>query len=128
MFICQECGRRYEDEIAQRLDFDCSRCGGLLEETKRCSECGEYFTEDELIGGVCEKCIDSYRHDVNGCINVAREMPKEEIKINPLLAYLFDEKDIEAILIERVKERMSDVDCSEFIDNDITLFAEKITA
>ena len=68
------------------------------------------------------------QHDVNGCINVAREMPKEEIKINALLAYLFDEKDIEAILIERVKERMSDVDCSPFIDNDITMFAEKITA
>lgn len=138
---CTECGHIFEEgEQAQWTEmhgFDygggeefsgCPRCHGEYEETTPCAVCGLEHTAEELFGGVCEKCIDSYRHDVNGCINVAREMPKEEIKINALLAYLFDEKDIEAILIERVKERMPDVNCSEFIDNDITWFGEQLVA
>ena len=50
----------------------------------------------------------------------------QEIEINALLASLFDVADIERILKEYVLERLHDVDCSQFIDEDISWFGEKL--
>ena len=128
MFICSECGREYEDDIAYRLNYDCRKCGDRLEEAKTCEICGEYHIEDELVGGMCESCIDEYRHNVDACMVVALEAPKEEIKINALLASLFDEKDIEAKLLEQIKKNNPHEDSSPFIDKDISWFAVKVSA
>ena len=35
----------------------CPNCGGDFEDAADCCECGETFTENELYGGWCEKCL-----------------------------------------------------------------------
>ncbi len=127
MFICEECGIEYEDRIAFRLDLDCRKCGGRLLEAKECKVCGEYHIEDELIGGVCEDCIDEYRRDIDACAEIGSES-RETVEINSFLLSFFDAKEIEAILLEHLKETQPDADCSPFIDNDISWFAEKVSA
>ena len=136
---CTECGHIFEEgEQAQWTEmhgFDygggeefsgCPRCHGEYEETTPCAVCGLERTDEELFGGVCEKCIDKCRHDVAMCAEVGAEN-REEVKINSFLLSIFDGKDIEAILFERLK-KYSDVDCSAFIDNDITWFGEQLVA
>lgn len=35
----------------------CDCCGGECEETEKCPICENYFTEDEMIGGMCRDCF-----------------------------------------------------------------------
>ena len=104
----------------------CPICEGDYEETVQCAVCGSEHLEDELFGGVCSECIDEYRKDFNACYEISIGETKE-IKINALLASLFDVSDIEQILKEYIREKRKDVDCSQFIDEDIQWFGEKIS-
>ena len=103
----------------------CPLCKGEYEETVQCAVCGSEHLEDELNGGVCDECIDEYRKDFNACYELSLG-ETTEIKINSLLASLFDVSDIEQILKEYVRDKWKDVDCSKFIDEDISWFGEKI--
>lgn len=137
---CTECGHIFEEgeqvNWIERHGFSygggerfsgCPLCRGEYEETTPCAVCGSEHFEDELHGGVCDECIDKCRHDVDMCAEVGADK-REEVKINSFLLSIFDGKDIEAILFERLKERFSDVDCSAYIDNDITWFGEQLVA
>lgn len=95
------------------------------DETKQCEICGGEHLDDELFGGVCEECLDKARHNFNLCHKICGD-EKWEIKINALLASLFDEGDIEQILMEYIAERWTDVDCSSFVDNDPDWFGEQL--
>lgn len=103
----------------------CPICRGEYEETVQCAVCGSEHLEDELNGGVCDECIDEYRKNFNACYELSVE-EKTEIKINSLLASLFDVSDIEQILKEYIRDRWRDVDCSPFIDEDKSWFGERI--
>lgn len=35
----------------------CDCCGGECEEAKKCPICENYYTEDEIIGGMCKDCF-----------------------------------------------------------------------
>lgn len=139
-FKCLECGHIFEEgEEAcwneSRGEFwgtpcseevsGCPSCGGDYEETTPCEICGSEHLDDELFGGVCEECIDEYRKDFDSCYEISLG-EKEKIEINSLLAYLFEPSDIEAILIKHIKTNCPDIDCSEYIDNDISWFGEQI--
>lgn len=138
-FKCTECGHIFEEgeEFVwiERHGFDfggeefsgCPLCHGEYEKTIPCEVCGSEHLPDELFGGVCEECIDKCRHDVDMCAEVGAEN-REEVKINSFLLSIFDGKDIEAILFEHLKERFSDVDCSAYIDNDMSWFGEQLVA
>ena len=104
----------------------CPICEGDYEETVQCAVCGSEHLEYELFGGVCSECIDEYRKDFNACYEISIGETKE-IKINALLASLFDVSDIEQILKEYIRDKWKDVDCSQFIDEDIQWFGEKIS-
>ena len=103
----------------------CPLCKGDYEETVQCAVCGSEHLEDELFGGVCSDCIDEYRNDFDSCYEISTGETKE-VKINALLASLFDVSDIEQILKEYVICKWRDVDCSPFIDEDISWFGEMI--
>ena len=103
----------------------CPLCKGDYEETVKCEVCGSEHLEDELFGGVCDECIDKYRKDFSSCYEISKG-ETQEIEINALLASLFNVADIERILKEYVLERLRDVDCSQFIDEDISWFGEKL--
>lgn len=136
-YICLDCGRIFEDGEQKtwsesRGEFwgvscseemsGCPDCGGDYEEITLCEICGE---EEAGKGGVCKKCIDEHRKDFDLCYKIGAEEP-EEIKINSLLKSLFEPSDIEAILVEYIKNQWKDVDCSPFIDSDIGWFAENL--
>jgi DNA-directed RNA polymerase subunit RPC12/RpoP len=137
-YKCLDCGHIF-DEGEQEVwcedhGFDsppyerwgiCPICGGDYEETTPCANCGSEHLEDELSGGVCDECIDEYRKDFDRCYELSIG-ETTEIKINSLLASLFDVSDIEQILKEFIRDKLQDVDCSPFIDEDISWFGEKI--
>ena len=104
----------------------CPLCKGEYEETVQCAVCGSEHLEDELFGGVCDECIDEYRKDFDSCYEISLG-EKTEIKINSLLASLFDVSDIEQILKEYIQDKWQDVDCSTFIDEDKEWFGTKIS-
>lgn len=137
-YKCLECGHIFEEgEEAvwydthglERPPYEkmsgCPICKGAYEETVQCAVCGSEHLEDELNGGVCDECIDEYRKDFNSCYELSFG-EKTEIKINSLLASLFDVSDIEQILKEYIREKYPDVDCSQFIDEDKSWFGERI--
>ena len=141
MLKCLECGHvfseydlnTWEESIGEHFGIPCYEkmsgcpiCEGDYEETVQCAVCGSEHLEDELFGGVCSECIDEYRKDFNACYEISIGETKE-IKINALLASLFDVSDIEQILKEYIRDKWKDVDCSQFIDEDIQWFGEKIS-
>ena len=139
-YKCLECGNIFEDgeqacwsesrgeywgSICSEEMDGCPLCGGDYEETVKCEICDSEHLESELRGGVCDECIDRYRKDFNACYEVSFG-ETTEIKINSLLALLFDASDIEQILKEFIRDRWQDVDCSQFIDEDISWFGERL--
>lgn len=139
-YKCLECGNIFEEgeqarwtetlgeffgSYRSREMIGCPLCRGAYEKTVPCAVCGSEHLEDELSGGVCDECIDEYRKNFNACYELLAE-EKTEIKINSLLASLFDVSDIEQILKEYIRDKWQDVDCSQFIDEDVLWFAEKI--
>ena len=135
-YQCHECDRRFEkpDIVIETHGLDsppyeeigvCPYCKGWFEEMHRCEICGEYFTEDELTGGVCDECVYEKATDIEFCYNLETE---ETIKINGFIASVFTEEQINEILWNRIKEinRMVNISCYDFIDSDKSWFAEKL--
>ena len=140
-YRCLECGHIFEEgEQATWREYmgechgspayeefsGCPICKGSYEETKQCKICGGEFLEDELNGGcVCDECIEEYSKDFDTCYKISAN-EKEEIKINALLASLFDVDEIEAILYQQLESVKDNIDCSAFINEDKHWFAEKL--
>ena len=76
-------------------------------------------------GCVCDDCVEEYKRDFKTCYAISETAPKEEIKINALLASLVSVSKIEAVLYHILKEAEY-VDCSAFINQDKDWFAEKL--
>lgn len=140
-YKCLECGNIFEDGEQSRWEehhpygmgyaseefSGCPICKGDYEETKQCKICGGEFLEDELLGGcVCEGCVEECKRDLEICYKIAETAPKEEIKINSLLASLFDVDEIETILYQQLESVKNNIDCSAFINEDKHWFAEKL--
>lgn len=131
-YKCLECGHIFEDgeesvwyEDHGEMMRGCPVCDGAYEETVECEICGAAHLSEELNGGVCDECIDEYRNDFDTCYAVSMG-ETQKVEINALLAALFDPCDIEQILKEHIRDRWQDVDCSPFIDNDISWFGERL--
>ncbi len=137
MYICRDCKKIFDvTSFMTSMDFwggpfevrtsHCPNCKSEdYSEAKECEVCGEYNDEEDLIGGVCEDCIEKCRHDVDMCAEIGMES-REEIRLNSFLAAMFDEKDIETILLEYLKTKNPKADCSAFIDSDVSWFAEQL--
>ena len=115
-------GECFGVESYEKMD-GCPLCRGDYEETIPCIVCGSEHLEDELNCSVCNECIDEYRSNFKECYKICKE-EKTEIKISALIASLFDEADIEQILLEHISSNCPDIDCSKFIDEDIWWFGE----
>lgn len=103
----------------------CPRCRGDYEELVPCEVCGVEHSEEDLLYGVCDKCIEERRYDVDMCYKIG-ENDTEKIELNCFLASMFDVAEIELILFNALKEaqKIEKVDCNEFINQDISWFAE----
>ena len=140
-YKCLECGHIFEEGEQAKWEehhpygmgtaseefSGCPICKGEYEETKQCKICGGEFLEDELNGGlVCDNCVEEYKRDLKTCYAIAETTEKQEIKINALLASLFDVDEIEAILYQQLESVKDNIDCSAFINEDKHWFAEKL--
>lgn len=128
---CTECGYVFEEgEWARWTEphgeqmIGCPRCKGDFEKMIPCAVCGEEHIEEELDGGVCKSCIDDCTFDE--VFKISQNTAKDEVKINSLLATLFDAADIEAILLEHIRERNPEPDCSEWINADREWFGDQL--
>ena len=139
-FKCLDCGHIFEEGEQSRWEehhpygmgyaaesfSGCPICNGDFEETKQCEICGGEFLEDELNGGcVCDDCVEEYKRDLETCYAIAETTEKQEIKINALLASLFDVDEIETILYHYLKTKR-DIDCSKFVNQDKDWFADRL--
>lgn len=66
MYKCNNCGKLVEELEEIKGDYnnpsyveDCCDCSGYYEEAYKCKECGEWFTKEELNGGICNDCLDN---------------------------------------------------------------------
>lgn len=140
MYKCLDCGhifedgeeKRYTENVGECFGFpayqefrSCPICGGDFEETQRCEVCGKECLKEELSGGVCEDCIDERRSDFDVCYKISVG-ETATITINALIATLLEECDIEQILIDYIKSRLKQVDCSDFINSDPDWFGERL--
>lgn len=140
IFKCVDCGHVFQEgdehswkeelgECSGAIVYEtmsgCPICHGDYEEATKCEICDSLQFEDEIFGGVCEKCIEEHRRDFETCYNIGAK-DEHEISINGLLATLFDETEIETILYNYIKEKCPDIDCGDFIYNDVLWFGEKL--
>ena len=123
MYKCLECGNIFDEGEQKTYKEDCGEywgspctiefsgcpiCSGSYEETKSCKICGGEFLKEELTGGICEDCIrDNISKDINKCYELGEELEKSTIKINCFLYMVFDEKEIENILLKELKRRIN---------------------
>ena len=141
-YICLKCGHIFEEgeqahweesrgeffgRICSESMIGCPLCHGEYEESTPCEICGSEHLEEDLIGGVCDDCIDKHRYDIDMCFKVGKN-DTENIEINCFLASIFDKTEIEEILFRELKEaeKCRKIDCEKFIEIDRDWFAERI--
>lgn len=147
-YKCNECGHVFEDSEVGRYEenmgecfgvsayqsFDCCPvCKGDFSEACVCEVCGKVCCEDELTDGVCGGCVDGYiaknKHDILRCVSLCQENDdKEAVSINAFLRSMFDEKQIEYILLRELvsASAVSPIDCTPFLSSDKEWIAQII--
>ena len=133
-FKCCECGhlfesgeeRRWTESYGEEMS-GCPVCEGAYEETVQCSICGSEHLADELDGGVCEECIDTYRYDMNMCLRLG-DKSKEDVEINGFFASMYSAEEIEELIWRDMlnTQKIKAVDCTPFIEADSIWFAENL--
>ena len=139
MYKCLDCGhvfanpKSWEEDRGEYWGVRCSesvegcpRCKGDFEEAHECEICGSSFTDDELHGGVCKECIDSYKNDFDMCYEISLGHT-ESVEINSLLASLFEPDEINTILKNHIKQNCPNIDCGSFIYADEYFFGEMLS-
>lgn len=77
MWYCRNCDSRFEDfdEEMERVSNDpvmdipygvCPYCGSDdFVNAIQCNECGEWYDEDDLVGGLCHECLAEAMNDID---------------------------------------------------------------
>ena len=78
----------------------CPNCGGDFEDAEDCCECGETFTENEIYGGWCEKCL------------------RETINYDTFFEYCEANKDEQYLDIFVMSELLGGMDCPKNVSHD----------
>ena len=111
--------------------YCCPLCKGDYDVTTPCEICGSEHLEEDLNGGLCDECIDKYKNDIDMCFKIGAG-DTDPVEINCFLASMFDKKEIEEMLFERLKKRYEyikeyiDSDCEQFVNADRSWFAERL--
>lgn len=145
-YRCLDCGHIFEEgeqaqwneDCGEFWGMDCSKkmsgcplCKGEYEETVPCKICGSEHLEEELDCGVCDDCVDEYKHNIDMCLKIGSE-DVEDVELNCFLASIYSRQDIEHILFEHLKEKQKYMkeyvqkDCEKFVEDNRSWFAETL--
>lgn len=141
-YRCENCGNIYEqgeERVTEEYRgecfgfpsyeevYGCPACGSPDYETLYpCGVCGELHPEDELFGGACGECIDKCRYDTETCERIA-ETEKVSVDVSPLITAMFDDMEIEAIVLDYLKRHSEgSIDYMPFIEQDKDWFGERL--
>ena len=118
--------RRWVESYGQRMS-GCPLCGEAYEETVKCSICKSEHLREELSGGVCESCIEEYKHDIDVCKSIG-ERSKQDVSINGFFANIYSPEEIEELIWADmlVAHKIRKIDCTPFIEVDRSWFAENL--
>jgi hypothetical protein len=121
MYICEECGKKYEDNDVETLynpnehlldgypDFFNTRyvainvncvCNGKIIKAKECKCCGDWISMDSVYD-YCNECLDTYK-TIDTMLEIGTDW-EEKISLNGFLASAFTKEDIEQILLDCLK-------------------------
>ena len=147
-YKCTDCGHIFEDGeekvtteyLGECFGFpaydefsSCPSCGGDYDKAEKCEKCGGVFFCDELTDGLCNECLNvlamEYKYDIAKCYALSKESgEKENISIDPFLASMFTEEEINEVLYRElaVASSIKPVDCTPFIESDRYWFNEQI--
>lgn len=140
MYKCLDCNCRFGNPAKRQsvgefwgmpfseIDEGCPECGGQFDEIDFCNICGKEFYKFELLHGVCDDCINAVKHDFDECYKISEFDETTTVELNALLASLFDNSDVEAILRNYLRLSQSAIDCSEYVDNNREFIAKKLNA
>lgn len=119
-FRCEQCGHVFsEDDTASgttgvELDglFEkcgaCPECGSIeFEDVGICGECGAPVEGKSGEGWLCGRCMPKHTN-IDEVYNYSVTERKTSVEINTMLAYLFDAKEIEEMLLKEARERWDD--------------------
>lgn len=131
-YICEKCKSVVEDweigyhieSYGERLRNDTCDCGGDLIPAKECKICGEIFNAEDLIGKVCEGCIEEHE-TIKNVLN-AGDNDTQSVEINGFVASVLTEKQINEILVKWVEENFTDhsVEVVKYCKQDELWFSE----
>ena len=91
----------YEEELI------CPHCkSNDIDDAEKCEICGSWCSTEELYdnGGICTACLETYGTDDECFKACERNKDTESIELNSYLAYMFDEDEIEDILLAELKK------------------------
>jgi hypothetical protein len=117
MYVCLDCGKLYDEQptIQERhgeLDGnwyetlpDTCICGGNIEEAVQCKVCDDWYSEDDLVEGVCGYCL---HRNLQACTVEefidTFEIEKCTFEINAALEHVFTSDEVNEILMREFKE------------------------
>lgn len=132
VYKCSSCGGSFDESDLEHFRGEegnidiCPVCGGDdFWDFDVCDKCGEEFPVDELHEGFCESCILEKQYDYMTCYRYGAYY-SEPMRINSFLAAMFSKQEVEEILLREIIQaaERSQIDCSGFIKDDISWFAE----
>ena len=140
MFVCEDCGRIFDEEDVLYWKEDrgkygedtcfeemcgCPSCKGAFFELKNCGICGAIIKESDW--DICEECINK-----NKSLEVAKqigETKKEQVELNEFLTFCFEPKEIEYILYKYI-DSLSQGDkqdlINQYCEDDISCYVEEV--
>ena len=144
MFKCKSCGHIFEEgeqyEWEERHGLGtppyekfsgCPICHREYEEAQYCKICGEPYTHDELMNGICDECITERGKDFETVSDITLKCKvKEYVKIDSLICALLPQEEIEDILYEYLMKNETAIDKDtvlDFVNYDRSWFAEKLS-
>ena len=107
------------DELVHEEQYFACDCGGTIIPAVQCEKCGEYCTEDELTDDTCDKCLSKHCNYEN-VLEMGIEY-QENYEINGFLASVFDQIEVEAILMvtfERLPKNERDKYIKKYFNED----------
>ena len=131
MYICEDCGKIYEDEEAEDVyattgyynlvNIEPCSCGGNLVKAKRCEKCDEFMPEDNL--ALCDSCIEEYE-TLENALEIGADY-EEKVSLNGFFASAFTKEEIESILLETFKakdEKIKKNAIKQYCEDDYSYF------